>query len=184
MRDRQAARRACTRSRAFIQAQSGTHQGMSGPPEPAEEVSIAGLLLMVLFIGTLTMGIALVGHRRWQHGIAVDLLVGRGLSAPEAKAHIAQVVDSRKVPLFAPATVLAGLEVGDVTPTAVKEEEAKAAELESIYGGNQAVQTSSAFAPPTASPAFSAGSQAAAADALALLNDETPIQQPLSLIHI
>ena len=146
--------------------------------EPAEEGSIAGMLLVVLFIGTLTMGIALVGHRRWQHGIAVDLLVGRGLSAPEAKAHIAQVVDSRKVPLFAPATVLAGLDVGDVTSTAVKEEEAKAAELESIYGGNQAVQTSSAFAPPTASPAFSAGSQAAAADALALLNDETPIQQP------
>tara|TARA_B100000768_G_scaffold69810_1_gene67080 strand:+ start:2286 stop:4805 length:2520 start_codon:yes stop_codon:yes gene_type:complete len=149
--------------------------------EPTEEGSIAGLLLMVLFIGTLTMGIALVGHRRWQHGVAVELLIGRGLSAPEAKVHIAQVIDSRKTPLFAPAIVLAGLDVGDVTPTSVKEEEAKAAEIESIYGGGQMAQPSSAFAPPTASPSFSAGSQAAAADAMALLNDEAPLEQPASV---
>ncbi len=109
------------------------------------------------------------------------MLIGRGLSAPEAKAHIAQVVDSRKTPLFAPAIVLAGLDVGDVTPTSVKEEEAKAAELESIYGGGQMAQPSSAFAPPTASPSFSAGSQAAAADAMALLNDEAPLEQPTPL---
>ena len=146
--------------------------------EPAEEGSIAGLLLMVLFIGTLTMGIALVGHRRWQHGIAVDLLVGRGLSELEAKAHIAQVIDSRKTPMFAPAVVLAGLDLSEVTSSAVKEEEAKAAELESIYGSNVSTQPTSAFAPPTAVPAFSAGSQAAAADAMALLNDETPQTTP------
>lgn len=66
--------------------------------EPAEEGSIAGMLLVVLFIGTLTMGIALVGHRRWQHGLAVELLIGRGLNAAEAKAHIAHVIDARKTP--------------------------------------------------------------------------------------
>jgi len=146
--------------------------------EPAEEGSIAGLLLMVLFIGTVTMGVALVGHRRWQHSIAVELLVGRGLSASEAKTHIAHVVDTRKTPLFAPAIVLAGLDVGEVTSTVVKEEEARAAELESIYGDSASVQPSSAFAPPTAAPSFSVGSQAAAADAMALLNDEEPRRQP------
>lgn len=140
--------------------------------EPAEEGNIAGILLIVLFIGTLTMGIALVGHRRWQHGVAVELLVGRGLSVPEAKAHIANVVDSRKTPLFASATILAGLDVGEVTPVAVQEEQAKAAELESIYGSSNAIQTSSAFAPPSASPSISMGSQAAAADAMALFADE------------
>ena len=140
--------------------------------EPTEEGSIAGMLLIVLFIGTLTMGIALVGHRRWQHGIAVDLLVGRGLSVPEAKAHIANVVDARKTPLFASATVLAGLDVGEVTSTEVQEEQAKAAELESIYGGGNSMQTGSAFAPPAANPTISAGSQLAASDAMALFNDE------------
>jgi hypothetical protein len=144
--------------------------------EPTKEGSIAGLLLMVLFIGTVTMGIALVGHRRWQHGVAVDLLAGRGLSVPEAKAHIAAVVDSRKTPLFASAIVLAGLDVGEVTSADVKEEQAKAAEIESIYGSTQAQTTvsSSAFAPPKMAPAISAGSQAAAADALAMLNGQEP----------
>ena len=146
--------------------------------EPTEEGSIAGMLLIVLFIGTLTMGIALVGHRRWQHGIAVDLLVGRGLSVPEAKAHIANVVDARKTPLFASATVLAGLDVGEVTSTEAQEEQAKAAELESIYGTSNSVQTGSAFAPPAANPTFSAGSQLAASDAMALFNDEPIASEP------
>jgi PKD repeat protein len=146
--------------------------------EPAEEGSIAGMLLVVLFIGTLTMGIALVGHRRWQHGLAVELLIGRGLNAAEAKAHIAHVIDARKTPLFASAVVLAGLDMGDVTSGAVQEEQSKAAELESIYGSTQSAPVMSAFAPPTAAPAFSAGSQAAAADALALLNDQEPRNEP------
>ena len=148
--------------------------------EPAEEGSIAGMLLVVLFIGTLTMGIALVGHRRWQHGLAVELLIGRGLNAAEAKAHIAHVIDARKTPLFASAVVLAGLDMGDVISGAVQEEQSKAAELESIYGSTQSAPVMSAFAPPTAAPAFSAGSQAAAADALALLNDQEPRNEPSS----
>ena len=146
--------------------------------EPTEEGNIAGILLIVLFIGTLTMGIALVGHRRWQHSVAVELLVGRGLSVLEAKAHIANVVDSRKTPLFASATILAGLDVGEVTPAAVQEEQAKAAELESIYGSSNTMQTTSAFAPPSASPSISMGSQAAAADAMALFADDGANNEP------
>jgi len=74
--------------------------------------------------------------------------------------------------------VLAGLDTGDVISGAMQEEEAKAAELESIYGSAQSAPTMSAFAPPTTAPSFSAGSQAAAADALALLNDQEPPNEP------
>ena len=58
-----------------------------------------------------------------------------------------------------------------------EEEEAKAAEFQSIYGDSASVQPTSAFAPPTAPPSVSAGSQAAAAAAMALLNDEEPRPQ-------
>ena len=87
-------------------------------------------------------------------------------------------MDSRKTPLFASATILAGLDVGEVTPAAVQEEQAKAAELEVIYGSSNTMQTTSAFAPPSASPSISMGSQAAAADAMALFSDDGMNNEP------
>ena len=140
-----------------------------------EKGGIAGILFVALFIGTLTMGVALLGHRRWQSAIAMDLLMGRGLSKPEALAHMSAVAGSRKIPMFSPAVVLAGLDSGDVQSTSSKEQDAKAAEMAEIYGSNVPEQNLGAFAPPSfAQPMLSSGSQAAAADALAMLNDDTP----------
>jgi len=142
-----------------------------------EKGSIAGILLMVLFVGTLTMGVALLGHRRWQNGIAKDLLVGRGLSMVEAESHMATVASTRKIPLFSSAIVLAGLDAGEVQTTSSKVENQKAAEMEAIYGTQPMGQESqeSSFAPPSfTQQAISQGSQAAAADAMALFNDESP----------
>lgn len=143
--------------------------------------SIAGVLLVVLFIGTLTMSVALLGHRRWQNGIAKELLIGRGLNEIEAEAHMATVASTRKIPLFSSAIVLAGLDVGEVQSTSSKVEDQKAAEMAAIYGtqpNEQAPQTSS-FAPPVLTQqAISQGSQAAAADAMALFNDEAPATSP------
>ena len=142
-----------------------------------EKGSIAGILLMVLFVGTLTMAVALLGHRRWQNGIAKDLLVGRGLSIAEAEAHMAVVSSTRKVPLFSSAIVLAGLDAGEVRTTSSKIEDEKAAEMAAIYGSQPTEQASqeSSFAPPNFSQqTISQGSQAAAADAMALFNDDTP----------
>ena len=144
---------------------------------PPEKGSIAGILLVVLFIGALTMGVALLGHRRWQNGIAKELLIGRGLSEVEAEAHMATVASTRKIPLFSSAVVLAGLDAGEVQSSSSKIEEEKAAELAAIYGDQSSdeTQAQSSFAPPSfAQQTFSAGSQAAAADAMALFNDETP----------
>ena len=143
--------------------------------------SIAGVLLVVLFIGTLTMSVALLGHRRWQNGIAKELLIGRGLNEVEAEAHMATVASTRKIPLFSSAIVLAGLDVGEVQSTSSKVEDQKAAEMAAIYGtqpNEQASQTSS-FAPPVLTQqAISQGSQAAAADAMALFNDDAPATSP------
>ena len=143
--------------------------------------SIAGILLVVLFIGTLTMGVALLGHRRWQNGIAKELLIGRGLNEIEAEAHMATVASTRKIPLFSSAIVLAGLDVGEVQSTSSKAEDQKAAEMAAIYGTQSTEQVSqtSSFAPPVLTQqTISQGSQAAAADAMALFNDEAPSPSP------
>lgn len=130
------------------------------------------------------MGVSLVGHRRWQKGIAMQLLVDRGLSEPEAQAHLAGVASSRKLPLFSSAVALAGLDNTNVQSSSSKAEDAKAAEMAAIYGTEPSVAPTSqgAFAPPSfASRTVSAGSQAAAADAMALFNDESPapLSQPV-----
>ena len=143
--------------------------------------SIAGILLVVLFIGTLTMGVALLGHRRWQNGIAKELLIGRGLNEIEAEAHMTTVASTRKIPLFSSAIVLAGLDVGEVQSTSSKAEDQKAAEMAAIYGTQSTEQVSqtSSFAPPVLTQqTISQGSQAAAADAMALFNDEAPSPSP------
>ena len=153
--------------------------------DAADKGSLAGILMVVLFIGAITMGVALIGHRRWQKGIAMQLLVDRGLSEPEAQAHLAGVASSRKLPLFSSAVALAGLDNTNVQSTSSKEEQAKAAEMAAIYGTEPSVAPTSqgAFAPPSfASRTVSAGSQAAAADAMALFNDESPapLSQPVA----
>jgi len=79
--------------------------------------------------------------------------------------------------MFSSAVVLAGLDSGEVQSASSREMDAKAAEMAAIYGSNtpQQQENLGAFAPPTfAQRSLSEGSQAAAADALALLNDETP----------
>lgn len=155
---------------------------MSIDAAPSEQ-GIVGILAMVLFLSALTFGVALIGHRRWQRGIATELLVGRGLSQTEAKAQLSAVAGSRKLPLFAQATVLAGLDAAEVKPASVVDEEKKAAEMAAIYGTSQDDTTlaQQSFAPPQSiRQTMSEGSQAAAADALALFNDVTPasVAQP------
>ena len=185
---------------------------------PPEKGSIAGIFMVVLFIGAVTMGVALIGHRRWQKGIALQLLLGRGLSEAEAKAHLASVSSSRKLPLFSSAAELSGLDAGEVKTASSKAEEAKAAEMAAIYGapassvpsqqsafappsqgafappsqGAFAPPTQGAFAPPSqgafappasAAMAVSLGSQAAAADAMALFNDEEPTPQAPAVVQ-
>lgn len=147
--------------------------------------SVLGLILVALFLGLVTISVAMIGFRRWQLSIAVQLLQGRGLSETEAHQHIAMVKQRRKIPIFADAPVLAGLESGQqVANSEQKAQQSQDAEYQSIYGTQDKLeeQSQAAFAPPSSiqpSPSFtnqtmqySSGTQSAAADAMAMFAEE------------
>ncbi|MDP6333891.1 MAG: hypothetical protein QF479_04570 [Candidatus Poseidoniaceae archaeon] len=156
-------------------------------PEPT---SVFGIFVVVLFVGVLTMGISMIGYRRWQKNIAIELLTGRGLSESEAKQHISMVSQKMKVPIFAPAAVIAGLKSEEpVVTSGDRVKQAEKAQYESIYGAQtqdpnagfapQKTDPNAGFAPQTFAPQpmtrqISQGSQAAANAALAMFaEDET-----------
>ena len=156
-------------------------------PEPT---SVFGIFVVVLFVGVLTMGISMIGYRRWQKNIAIELLTGRGLSESEAKQHISMVSQKMKVPIFAPAAVIAGLKSEEpVVTSGERVKQAEKAQYESIYGAQtqdpnagfapQKTDPNAGFAPQTFAPQpmtrqISQGSQAAANAALAMFaEDET-----------
>lgn len=138
------------------------------------------ILFLILFIVAITSAVAILGHRRWQSGIATQLLQGRGLSEAEIIVHLAAVKQTKALPLFASAIQLAGLDSGEVQSDADKESAQKEAELQAIYGSeaspNQGFAATSSFAN---APQMSAGSLSSAAQAAALLQeDDSP--QPVA----
>ena len=154
----------------------------------SEPTSVFGIIIVVLFVGVLTMAVSMIGYRRWQKNIAIELLAGRGLSQPEAKEHIKMVSQNTKVPIFASAAVIAGLKSEE--PVVTSQDRAKQAEnaqYESIYG-KQNQDPNAGFAPQTQDPnagfapqsfapqpvarQFSQGSQAAANAALEMFAEE------------
>ena len=131
-----------------------------------------GLIAVVLFIFVVTLSISFIGYRRWQSSIAVGLLTGRGLSDSEAMAHMTMVRQSQKLPLFAKAIQLAGLDVGEVVTQDQQEQARKEAELQSIYGAGEIEEIPQAqFAPKRE---ISQASSQAAAEAAALFFDDAP----------
>ena len=77
----------------------------------SEPGSVIGILMVVLFVVVITLAVAMIGYRRWQYGIAIELLEGRGLSKQESIQHIKSVKQQTNVPIFASAAVIAGLEL-------------------------------------------------------------------------
>jgi hypothetical protein len=118
-------------------------------------------------------GVGVVGFRFWQRRLALDMLLNRGLSMDEARAHMALVAQQTALPMLAKAVAYAGLDQGEVRPQAEREADAKQAEFDAIYGSTQEVDQTTAFAPPAYSAApMSQGSSQAASEAAALLADE------------
>ena len=68
-----------------------------------------GIFAAILFLGVVTVSIAMIGYRRWQGTIALKLLTDRGLPENEARAHISMVKQTQRLPLFAKAVQIAGL---------------------------------------------------------------------------
>ena len=140
--------------------------------ESVESSTNFGIIAVVLFIFVVTLSISFIGYRRWQSSIAIGLLTGRGLSDSEAKAHMTMVRQSQKLPVFAKAIQLAGLDVGEVVTRDQQEQARKEAELQSIYGSGEAEEIPQAqFAPKRE---ISQASSQAAAEAAALFFDDAP----------
>ena len=151
---------------------------------PAEQDGLIGIIMVALFVGVITLSVAMIGFRKWQTGIALQLLKGRGLSDQEAQQHISMVKQRRRLPIFADAPVIAGLESGQqVMNRGQREQHNQDAEYQSIYGVSEnKTDASSAFAAPTQSYAstgfsapqntFSSATQTAASDALAMFAEE------------
>jgi hypothetical protein len=157
---------------------------------PIQE-GLTPILFLVLFVVAITSAVAILGHRRWQSRIASEILLGRGLSAAEAIAHMATVKQTRALPLFASATQLAGLDAGEVQSSSDIELAQKEAELQSIYGNENTADlgyaSNSGF---SQAPQMSAGSLSSAAEASALLQEDAgsapqPIQNeaPKALVE-
>ncbi len=163
---------------------SDTHAFSVNVATAAEPTSMLGVIMVALFIGLVTISVAMIGFRRWQTGIAIQLLEGRGLSELEAKQHIAMVKNRNKIPIFADAPVIAGLESGQqILTSEQRAQQNQDSEYQSIYGGSgTSSQSSGAFSPPHSSFApsgfasqstqYSAGLQTAASDAIAMFAEE------------
>ena len=163
---------------------SDSHAFSINVDNAAEPTSAVGLVMVAMCVGGITISVAMIGFRRWQAGIAVQLLMGRGLSEAEAKQHIAMVKQRTKIPIFADASVIAGLDSGQqIVTSEQKSQQRQDAEYQSIYGNssNQS-QASESFAPPTNMYApsgfaptqsqYGMGTQSAAADAMAMFAEE------------
>jgi hypothetical protein len=151
----------------------------------AEPTSMFGVIIISLFAFVVVMAVSMIGYRRWQTGIAVQLLQGRGLSEQEAKQHIAMVQTKTRIPIFADAAQISGLDSNiEIKTKESQQEQMLEAEYQSIYGGNNQTQanTGSAFAPPSNTyapsvvsppqPQYNTATHTAASDALAMFEEE------------
>ncbi|MFL2881786.1 MAG: hypothetical protein ACJ0CN_01275 [Candidatus Poseidoniaceae archaeon] len=164
---------------------SDSHAFSVNVASATEPTSMFGVIVISLFAFVVVMAVSMIGYRRWQTGIAVQLLQGRGLSEQEAKQHITMVKQKTRIPIFADAAQISGLDSNiEVTTKDSQQEQMHQAEYQSIYGGNNQAQsnTGSAFAPPantyapayvsTPQPQYNTATHTAASDALAMFEEE------------
>lgn len=126
-------------------------------------------LLIVLVLG----GAGLVGLQTVQRNRGFNLLIEKGLSSEEARAHMAGVAQESKLGFFSKPEDYAGVEMGE----AVSGEERRAAqakaEMDAIYGSSNQADMNAGFAPSrTAQVSMSEASSQAAAEAAAMFNDD------------
>ena len=144
----------------------------AAPASATSSMAMVGFVAVLLLL----LGAGVFGFRFYQRRLALDLLLNRGLSDVEAKAHLALVAQQSRLSLFAKADAYAGLDHGEVRPQAEQEAMQKQAEFDAIYGSAGTVDQTVAFAPPaySAAPMSQASSQAAAEAAALLVEDGDP----------
>ena len=134
---------------------------------------VGPVLLLLVTVAAVLAGSA-VGYRTVQRSKARGMLVARGLSDEEARAHMALVAQRRRLSFRATPEQHAGLDEGDVQPQAERERAAKEAEMQAIYGASTpTADPNLAFAPPPqVASSMSGASSQVANEAAALLAEE------------
>ena len=114
---------------------------------PTSSNSYAGVVLMV-FVLLIFGGASVFGYGVWQRRLAFDLLLNRGLSEDEARGHMAMIAQRTKLSPISSAEAYAGLDQGEVVPADEREKAARQAEMDAIYGSNNDMEQTTAYAPP------------------------------------
>ena len=105
---------------------------VSESPAQTSSLAVAALIIAVIIV---VAGVVLFGHRGIQKRHAIQLLMDAGLSASEAESRIQSTMRTNKMPFFAKAEHMAGIADGqEIKSSQQLQSEAKAAELQSIYG--------------------------------------------------
>lgn len=133
--------------------------------------------LVVLVLG----GAGLVGFQTVQRNRGFNLLIEKGLSSEEARAHMAGVAQQSKLGFFSKPEDYAGADMGEAVSVEERRAAQAKAEMEAIYGSSNQADVNAGFAPPsTAQVSMSQASSQAAAEAAAMFNDDdTSFDQPM-----
>jgi len=143
------------------------------PKEPQALPFGQAFIAVLVVVGLL--GGAAVGYRTVQRRNGLALLMENGLSKEEAQGHMAIVAQRRRLSFRAKPEEHAGLDQGEVRPQAERQQAAKEAEMQAIYGSTPEVDQHQAFAPPPQqrAPTMSAASAQMANEAASMLMDES-----------
>ncbi len=150
---------------------------------PSPSVSYRGPIMALgalLVVGAGALGI----NRAVQRNRGFNLLIERGLSREDARAHMALTAQRTKLSMLSKPADYAGLDLGEVVSEEERIAAQKQAEMEAIYGSTTTTADPNAgFAQAAyAQPALSQASQQAASEAAALLSGDggaTPMNDSL-----
>ena len=143
--------------------------------EKPTDNGVFSIVAVVFAVFVLASGVVLFGYRNIHRKHAIELLVQSGLTRDEASARIVSISQTRKLPMFAKAKQIAGIEDNANTKTEAElEDEARKAEFQSIYGDDQkSVDQYAGFRPQTT---YRAVDSALAEAALAAFAEEPKLQ--------
>ena len=182
--------------RLTIVDQSGNmvYKGYTIQVEPAPESKTGMVISIIIIIFAAVIAVGSFMWRQKELGMARHLLASHGLTEEEVSVRINSVRETRNVPFFAKAVVIAGLAEGSGPMTEEQlAEKAKNAEMQRLYGSSSGGDPNAGFRAAGSSGQGSdaefaamagvgggapldASQAAAAAEAAALFSDQQPGQ--------
>ncbi len=137
--------------------------------------------MIMLVVAVVVSAVGLTGLKTVQRTRGYNLLIDKGLSSDEARAHMAAVAQQSNLGFFSKPEDYAGFDVGEAMSQQERQAAQAKAEMEAIYGSSDVVDPNAGFAPQRTVPVkLSQASSQAAEEAAALFDDDvSPFEQPL-----